>query len=133
LVPRVLWPGKPPVGLGVWWTRNYWNTPFGAGLVPQAIGHPANLWIDFGPAGVVIGLTILGALYRILLVATRPDGHALGLISYVVILVTIGDVDRDLPFAYVSLGQRLVALAVPLGLWWVGARCLRGVRQRAAN
>lgn len=134
LMPRVLWPGKPPVGLGVWWATNYWNTPFGQPEVPQAIGHPAELWIDFGFAGVLVGLTLLGFAYRFLFVATGPTRHALGMISYAVVFVTIIDVDRDLPFAYVTLGQRLTALAAPLVLWWAVNRVARrpGLRKPVA-
>jgi hypothetical protein len=117
LIPRALWPEKPPVGLGSWFAEHYWNTPFGVQEVPQAIGHPAELWIDFGLLGVIAGLAVLGFGYRFVVAAVRPGTGATAVVVYTVVLVTVLSVDRDLPLVYVSLGQRLAALAalmVPL-------------------
>jgi hypothetical protein len=129
LVPRAVWPQKPPVGLGTWWTEHYWNTPFGQALVPQAIGHPAELWIDFGFPGVIIGLAVLAFIYRAAFVAFDPERSAVGMMAYAIMFVTALDVDRDLPLVYVTLAQRFVALAVPVTLLWLIER----LRQRRSE
>jgi hypothetical protein len=112
LIPRVIWPEKPAVGLGMWFAEHYWGTPLGVREVPQAIGHPAELWIDFGFLGVIVGLTVLGFGYRMAFAAARPSGSATGVLIYAVVLATVVSVDRDLPLVYVSLGQRLAVLGV---------------------
>jgi hypothetical protein len=135
LVPRALWPEKPPVGLGFWFAKHYWNTPLGVQEVPQAIGHPAELWIDFGFLGVIAGLALLGLGYRLAVAAIRPGSTATAAVVYTVVFVTVVSVDRDLPLVYVSLGQRLAALAaliVPLLLLerMMDARRRQGIRGR---
>jgi hypothetical protein len=114
LVPRVLWPGKPKIGIGYWFALTYWGTPPGVTEVPQSVTHPGELWIDFGWLGVIIGLGILGIWYRFVYSSLRPLESGTGAVLYAIVLVTVIPVDRDLPLVYVTLVQRLVVAALVL-------------------
>jgi len=114
LVPRVLWEGKPNIGLGVWFAANYW-TP-GKATAPQAMTHPGELWIDFGLPGVVLGLAILGLLYWALFALLDPRSSPLGGVVYAIVFSTLIVVDTDLPLVYITLVQRLVTLALVFGV-----------------
>lgn len=114
VVPRVLWPEKPDIGIGYWFAETYWGTPAGVKQVPQSVTHPAELWIDFGWFGVVLGLAILGIWYRFAYSALRPHDSGTGAVLYVIVLLTVVPVDRDLPLVYVTLLQRLVVAGLVL-------------------
>jgi hypothetical protein len=128
LVPRILWPGKPHVGLGLWFSIYYWTYP-GLPPVPQTVTHPGELWIDFGFYGVVIGLLLFGLWYRFVFNALRPRESPTAATLYTIVFVSIVNVSVDIPFLYVTMIQRVVAtaallVAVELGdvLWarWRG-------------
>jgi hypothetical protein len=114
LVPRVLWPGKPRIGIGYWFARSYWGTPANIQEVPQTVTHPGELYIDFGIAGVVIGLCVLGLWYRFAWESIRPRESGTAAVVYTVLFVTVVGVDRDLPLVYVTLVQRLAVVAIML-------------------
>lgn len=114
LVPRLLWPGKPQIGIGYWFAQVYWPVPQGATQVPQAVTHPGELWIDFGWAGVIVGMAALGLCYRFAVTAIRPGQSAAGTLLYPVVLLTVVVVDRDIPLVYVTLVQRLAVTAIVL-------------------
>jgi hypothetical protein len=115
LVPRVLWPDKPTVGIGYWFAQSYWGTPAGVREVPQSVTHLGELWIDFGWAGVAVGMAILGVWYRFLYSALRPRESGTGAILYVIALLTVLPVDRDFPLVYITLIQRLAFVALLFG------------------
>jgi trans-aconitate methyltransferase len=115
VVPRVLWPDKPNIGIGFWFAIHYWGTPSGVLEVPQTVSQPGELWIDFGAAGVIIGLALLGVWYRFLQAVLRPSASGTHVVAFTVVFISLVDVSRDIPFAYVTLLQRLVVLAVVLG------------------
>ncbi len=124
VVPRVVWPDKPSIGMGYWFAVNYWSTDEpGVPVVPQTVTHPGELWIDFAMPGVAIGMALLGFWYRFAWTALRPSESAAGALLYTVLFITVVDVGRDLPFAYVTLVQRLVA-AVLLVFAFVALRRL---------
>jgi hypothetical protein len=65
-VPRVLWPGKPLLTCGQWVTDNY-----GAGLIAGVRSATGPSWVgefyfNFGMAGVIGGMFLLGVLIRML-------------------------------------------------------------------
>jgi hypothetical protein len=124
LVPRVLWPGKPTIGIGYWFAQSYWGTPAGVEQVPQSVTHPAELWIDFGWIGVIVGLAILGIWYRFAYSALRPIESGTGALLYAIVLVTVVPVDRDLPLAYVTLVQRLAVAGLLIAVIEGGRRLL---------
>jgi hypothetical protein len=61
-VPRILWPGKPWTTIGGWVTDH-----FGSGPMIQSATGPSwigEFYFNFGWAGVVIGMALLGAWFR---------------------------------------------------------------------
>jgi hypothetical protein len=118
-VPRILWPSKPNIGIGYWFAVHYWGTPAGVTQVPQTITHPGELYIDFGLAGVIIGMALLGLWYRFAYTALRPRETGTAALIYTILLLTVVSVDRDLPLVYVTLLQRLVVVTLLLlALTW---------------
>ncbi len=114
VVPRILWPDKPKVGVGYWFAVHYWGTPAGVLQVPQAVTHPGELYIDFGLVGVIAGMALLGLWYRFAYAALRPAESGTAALLYTILLLTVVSVDRDLPLVYVTLLQRMVAVALLL-------------------
>jgi hypothetical protein len=114
LVPRIVWPGKPTLAIGSWFAENYWRTPPEGEVVPQAVTHPGELWIDFGLPGVIIGLALLGIWYRVAFTALKPEATGTGALFYAIVFVTVIVVDRDLPLVYVTLVQRVAATVLLL-------------------
>jgi hypothetical protein len=112
LVPRIVWAGKPTIGIGFWFAVNYWGAERGVPTVPQSVTHPAELWIDFGWWGVLIGLALLGVWYRFAYAALRPRESGTGAVVYTVVFLTVIVVDRDIPLVYVTLVQRLAVVAL---------------------
>jgi hypothetical protein len=63
-VPRVLWPDKPKTTFGQWVTDVYGAGPdIKSSTGPSWIGE---LYFNFGPLGVVVGMLIIGTYFRIL-------------------------------------------------------------------
>jgi hypothetical protein len=61
-VPRVIWPGKPATTIGEWVTIHYGSGPFvDSATGPSWVGE---LYFNFGWAGVVLGMALLGAWFR---------------------------------------------------------------------
>jgi oligosaccharide repeat unit polymerase len=63
-IPRIIWADKPILSLGQWITDNY-----GAG--PDITSNTGSSWIgefylNFGYAGVIVGMGVLGAYFRFL-------------------------------------------------------------------
>lgn len=116
-IPRAIWPDKPDVGIGAWFAAHYWGgSEPGAPVVPQAVSHPGELWINFGVPGVVVGLALLGVWYRFVYIALNPSLSAVHAVLYSVVFVTVVDVDRDVQLTYVTLIQRMVTAALILGV-----------------
>jgi hypothetical protein len=63
-IPRILWPGKPEVGIGQWITDTY-----GAGAHIRSSTGPSwigEFYLNFGVPGVVAGMFVMGMLLRVL-------------------------------------------------------------------
>jgi hypothetical protein len=114
LVPRAIWPEKPTVGMGYWFALNYWGTPPGVVIVPQSTTHLGELYIDYGATAVVLGLALLGLLYRFGYTALSPRTSGTGALAYTVVFLTVIVIDRDIQLVYVTLAQRVVVTALVL-------------------
>jgi len=114
VVPRILWPDKPNIGIGYWFAVHYWGTPAGVEQVPQTVTHPGELYIDFGLIGVIVGMALLGLWYRLAYAALRPAESGTAAVVYTILLLTVVSVDRDLPLVYVTLLQRMVVVGLLL-------------------
>lgn len=127
MVPRIVWPDKPNIGIGYWFASRYWGTPEDVPEVPQTVTHPGELYIDFGLIGVIVGMALLGLWYRFAYAALRPAESGTAALLYTILLLTVVSVDRDLPLVYVTLLQRMVVVVLLLTALALWAR-LRAVR-----
>lgn len=59
-IPRFLWPGKPDNSVGLWITKNY-SHGLESHTAPTQVGE---FYINFGIAGVIGGLLLLGLILR---------------------------------------------------------------------
>lgn len=114
LVPRVLWPGRPPdiyqhyaAGLGV------------QGVTGYTIHHAAGWYLNFGLLGVVLGAAVLGWVWAALLsapgrrLASRgPRWRALAALVPCTFTAQLASMLRAGPEAY--KGVALTAIGVPL-------------------
>ncbi len=114
LVPRVLWPGRPPgiyqhyaAGLGV------------EGVTGYTIHHAAGWYLNFGLVGVVLGAAVLGWVWAALLsapgwrLASRgPRWRALAAVVPCTFTAQLASMLRAGPEAY--KGVALTAVGVPL-------------------
>ncbi|MBC8187520.1 MAG: hypothetical protein H8E78_04845 [Proteobacteria bacterium] len=87
-IPRLFWPGKPPITLGQWITDTYGSgAHIHSATGPSFIG---DLYLNFGVASVVVGMLVLGALLR--LVQTRllgPHPTAVGILAAIVVMMQL--------------------------------------------
>jgi hypothetical protein len=61
-IPRVVWPGKPPMTIGEWVTDHFGSGP----MIESATGPSwvGEFYFNFGWAGVVVGMALLGVWFR---------------------------------------------------------------------
>ncbi len=71
VVPKVLWPGKPPIGIATMVNRNFELAWF-----DQLVTVLGSSYADGGVAGVLIGFALLGATFALALrlIFSRRDG-----------------------------------------------------------
>ncbi len=84
-IPRVLWPGKPALGIGQWITDTY-----GAGSHIRSSTGPTwigEFYLNFGTAGVVIGMLTIGLLLRLLHESLLRSATVPAVVAGVVILM----------------------------------------------
>ncbi len=84
-IPRVLWPNKPAVGIGQWITDTY-----GAGSHIRSATGPTwigEFYLNFGTAGVVIGMLTMGLLLRLLHESLLRSATVPAVVAGVVILM----------------------------------------------
>jgi len=63
-IPRIIWPEKPVIMVGQWITDTYGGGPDIRSNTGSAwIGE---LWFNFGYPGVIVGMGVLGAYFRVL-------------------------------------------------------------------
>lgn len=61
-IPRVFWPGKPDITFGRWVTQNY----IGPSMSSTGSSWVGELFFNFGYAGVIFGMLIVGIYFRML-------------------------------------------------------------------
>ncbi len=73
-IPRAIWEGKPSITIGQWIQETY---TIGAGATETSVGCTwfGELYLNFGWLGIVLGMILLGVVFRVLheaLFARRP-------------------------------------------------------------
>lgn len=66
-IPRTMWPEKPVVRIGLFIGQEIFDKNNETGVPP---GFPAELYLNFGHIGVILGMFIVGAAYARLYVTT---------------------------------------------------------------
>ena len=95
-IPRALWPGKPIFDMGQFVTDNYWGGPgIKSNTGPTWVGE---FYMNFGLAGVAIGMAFLGVFFRILheTLFRRPTTIPLLLACVILLSVTIMKIETVL-------------------------------------
>ena len=63
-IPRIIWPDKPAMAIGQWITDQYGSGPdIESNTGSSWIGE---FWLNFGYPGVIIGMGVIGAYFRLL-------------------------------------------------------------------
>ena len=84
-IPRILWAGKPEFYTGRWVTENYGGGP--EIMSSTGSGWIGELYFNFGFIGVILGMIIIGAVFRILHETLfRADATIPALLASVVVL-----------------------------------------------
>jgi hypothetical protein len=128
-VPRVLWPSKPTKRLGQDFGHRYsyiesWDQSTSVNL-PFLV----EFYINFGTAGVLIGMFLTGMVYRVLdVVLNRPGQSVLRTIASMSILIPLLNVESD--FSLVFGGIFLNAIAFVVVLRYLRQRVSRGAQPR---
>lgn len=120
-VPRLLWPDKPTKTLGQDFGHRYaYISPFDHST---SINLPVliEFYINFGDAGIVLGMLLLGAIFGALeQLCNRPGQSVLVTAAAVPLLTQLFVMECDLSLQYGGLVMQLgVFLALGLGLVWL--------------
>ena len=129
-VPRVIWPDKPTKDLGQGFGHRY-------ALIHQsnkstAINLPilVEFFLNFGGTGVIIGMLVVGVIYRVLdNVVNRPGQSLLLSMIGLVILLPLLLIESD--FSLVLGGLPLTGAAFYV-VWWQLGRALGGTTTATA-
>ena len=136
-IPRVIWPSKPVLDQGTRFGRLL--------LVPSSEGrnsissfgifHIGDLFVSFGIAGVLIGMALLGCLYRLLYRFFDPMHTAdLGLKFIYIFLLwnVVNGFESDIPSVYANTLKSL-AVWVLLKIWFNAPSIATAIRRPAAG
>ena len=123
-IPRSMWNDKPPISVGSEVGQVVFGLPHTSGVPP---GLVAELYMNFGVIGVLIGMFLFGVLLKVLFLSFLPVlGGRPGALLYAVVVVRLA---FHLPQNEVSL--ELVRLLTQLGPLLVALLLLRRYRQHA--
>ncbi|MEA2495166.1 MAG: hypothetical protein QOJ29_3077 [Thermoleophilaceae bacterium] len=137
LIPRFIWPDKPLYSVGKYFSVSYAGQSAtqgrGYGLTVSPT-YPADLYVNFGLFGVIIGCLLMGMVLRAVSVFmhTRRQGRALPIIVYLVVIIPAMLVEQDVATGLNAIMLRLiVSFAFVYGLSLVVRRMSKG--SAAAN
>jgi len=115
-VPRILWPDKPTVTRGAWFTV-YLGQARSEDKATTSLGQtaPGELYWNFGWLGTFVGMTILGAMCGRLWRLATPyaEKDALRLLLYFGITFTVTHM-AEAGSTFIALVYRALALGLPI-------------------
>jgi hypothetical protein len=110
-VPRVLWEEKPVIDTGRWFAINFFNQPPG---VPNsmAITNIGELYLNFHVLGIMLGMFLLGIIYKIayLYFVKYGKASATSLFFYIFVFSELINIEGSIATIPVSLLQTLFLL-----------------------
>jgi hypothetical protein len=117
-VPRFLWPEKPIVSRGAWFTYQLGqaNSPEEA-TTSTGQSSVGELYWNFGIPGVAVGMAVIGAAIGLLwrIATTRPFDHPLKMLLFILLLFNMID-EPEAGAVIVGLIFRFFAVGVPIVL-----------------
>jgi len=131
MVPRVLWPDKPTKELGQAFGHRYRLIHSSNRVTAINLPILVEFFLNFGGTGVIVGMLIVGIIYRILdALVNRPGQSPLLSMIGVVILLPLLMIESD--FSLVLGGLPLTGMAFYL-VWWQFRRKLGKKQSRAQS
>ena len=113
-VPRELWPDKPPVNIGKLLGPALFESSAGSGVPPGLVGE---FYLNFGLAGVLVGLLAFGLVLRSLYLTLRPHFASPGIVLVYTLLSTrlaIGMLSNSTSGGVTRLLKEMVPLLLAL-------------------
>lgn len=113
-IPRFLWSEKPVLDVGRKFAVEYWNQPINVqnSIAPTAIGE---LYWNFGLIGVLIGMFLLGVIYRIAylyFIRNSTQVSAMEAFLYVFIFLRLINIEGNLATLFAGLLEQFVLLVI---------------------
>jgi hypothetical protein len=120
-VPRLVWPDKPVLDQGVRFGQILLIGGFAGASSVTSIGmyHLADLFVSFGAIGVLIGMMVLGCLYRLVYAFLDPLHTPDAGVKFLYILVLwamVSGFETDVPTVYSGL-LKFLPLWMAIKLW----------------
>ncbi|MDB5597887.1 MAG: hypothetical protein JWM36_4848 [Hyphomicrobiales bacterium] len=111
LVPRALWPGKPGFTGGYDFGRIYYNAPSNF-YSAWAATPPADLYRRGGTAILILGMLLLGGLYRLFDTVLRPQTDIRHLFLIVALFPVLVKHEIDVGSLLLTLPVSLIGVAI---------------------
>jgi len=118
-IPRFIWPDKPSLDVGREFAITMWNQPANvqSSMAPTSIGE---LYWNFGLIGVVLGMFVLGVIYRIVyiyLIKDRKRVSANEALLYAFAFLGLFGIEGNLASQLAHIIQKLLLFGVTL--WFI--------------
>jgi len=111
LIPRIVWPDKPVDNIGYVVTHDYVGlSAYAAQFTSSAPTIFGDLYMNFGIAGVVAGMALLGLLAGLLFSAISPNLSAGRLLYYFVVFLILTNLEGDLNGTIQTIGEALFVI-----------------------
>lgn len=111
LIPRIVWPDKPVDSIGYVMTRDYVGfSAYAAQFTSSAPTIFGDLYMNFGIAGVVFGMALLGLLAGLLFSAISPNLSPGRLLYYYVVFLILTNLEGDLNGTIQTIGEALFVI-----------------------
>ncbi|PCJ67847.1 MAG: hypothetical protein COA58_01540 [Bacteroidetes bacterium] len=119
LIPRVLWPGKPKIALGVWFAIKIGKAlPTDNGWYNTSINMtvPGHLWMELGYLGVIFGMFFIGLFYKFIWTScgslSEPLNFMGTLLCGFLLLTVLSGIGADLQIVVTLLALFLIVLTL---------------------
>jgi hypothetical protein len=122
-VPRVVWPDKPVIQAGAVFGRLFFiPLQYQSSLDSISIGmyHIGDLYVTFGVIGVLIGMCVLGCVYRLfyqLFDPTRSSDVGMKFLYIVALFPLVNGFESDIPTTWGNLLKSLLVWAL-IKVWF---------------
>jgi hypothetical protein len=111
LIPRLLWPEKPNVSRGAWFTTYLGFSPREEeATTSTGITAAGELYWNFGVPGVMIGMCAIGLLFGQLwrMAGSNPIAHPLHFLLYVQLILGMSDLPEAVTVTLSSISSMLL-------------------------